>query len=130
MAPGPQGVRRMHESVRRRLSPVLTASCLLRTLQWVFAATISLIAVPGGTSRGFLTWRFARRHWGQLTFVAALLVTFGCGETGTAPGLSEPASNAAGPAKSFAGKPSKEVQEGKAPKRGRGATRNVKGVEP
>jgi hypothetical protein len=79
---------------------------------------------------GFLTSRFARRHWGQLAFMAALLVTFGCGEAGSAPGLSKPASNAAGPTESFAGKRPTEVQQGKVTKRSRGAARNVRGVDP
>jgi hypothetical protein len=79
---------------------------------------------------GFLTSRFARPCWGELVVMAALLVTFGCGGGGGAPGLNQPPSAEGGPTQSFKGKSSKEVQEGKTPQRGRTAARNVRGVAP
>ena len=79
---------------------------------------------------GFLTSRFARLCWGELVRMAALLVAFGCGGGGGAPGLYQPPSGADAQTQSFKGKSPKEVQEGKTPTRGRTAAGKVKGVEP
>jgi hypothetical protein len=79
---------------------------------------------------GFLTSRFARVCWRGLLPTAALLLVFGCGEGGGAPGLSEPPKDT-GPTESYAGKGATGVQDGKAPlRRGRTAARSAKGVDP
>jgi hypothetical protein len=79
----------------------------------------------------FLSLRMVLPRAPGVMLSLALLATFGCGDTGSGPGLSEPAAKS-GSGESFAEKRPKEVQEGKVPKAGRkpaGAS-SVKGNAP